>query len=275
MIRTVSFPVSTRTRWLRVFGMALLLVFFSYAVPAAQSQAQSLAPQAPGQSPIQAYDDILHRYVKDGNVDYPGIATDRYFPAYLQYLAQTDATTLTGHEQQLAFWINAYNALAIKGILDGYSPSSAFGKVRFFYLNKYSVGGQQINLYDLEHKILIPLKEPRIHFSIICASRSCPKLRSEAYSADRLEQQLEESARQFINDPQRNRFDRAQETASLSRIFDWFEQDFAGQSGTVSRYIARYVTDAELAQTLKAGDYKIKYLTYDWSLNGTPPKAPE
>ena len=274
MIRPARFPVSTRTRWLRVSGMALLALFSS-SVPAAQPQAQPRVMPAAGQSPIQAYDDILHRYVKDGHVDYAGIATDRYFPAYLQYLAQTDATTLTGREQQLAFWINAYNALAIKGILDGYSPSSAFGKVRFFYLNKYSAGGQQINLYDLEHKILIPLKEPRIHFSIICASRSCPKLRSEAYSADRLEQQLQESARLFINDPQRNRFDRAQKTVSLSKIFDWFAQDFADQSGTVSRYLARYVTDAELAQALEAGHYKIKYLTYDWSLNGTPPKTPE
>ncbi len=274
MIRHACLLASTHTRWLRVTGMALL-VFFSFAVSAAQPDTQVLAMPVPGQSPTQAYDDILHRYVRDGQVDYPGIATDNHFPAYLQYLAQTDAAALTGREQQLAFWINAYNALAIKGILDGYSPSSALGKVRFFYLNKYSVGGRQINLYDLEHEILIPLKEARIHFAIICASRSCPKLRSEAYSADRLEQQLEEGARNFINDPQRNRFDRTQKTATLSRIFDWFEQDFSGQSGTVLRYIARYVADAELARALEAGHYKIKYLTYDWSLNGPSPKAPE
>lgn len=267
-------PASTRTQRWRVPGIALM-VFFSVAVPAAQPEAQLQAMPEPDQPLAQVFDDILHRYVMDGHVDYPGIAADGRFQTYLEQLAHTDAATLTAREQQLAFWINAYNALAIKGILDGYSPSSAWGKVRFFYLNKYSVGGQQINLYDLEHKILIPLKEPRIHFSIICASRSCPQLRSEAYSADKLDRQLEDSARNFINDTQRNRFEPGEKTAYLSKIFDWFEKDFSGHSGTVLRYVARYIADAELAQALQAGDYAVKHLTYDWRLNGAPPKAPE
>lgn len=87
--------------------------------------------------------------------------------------------------EKLAFWINAYNALAIKGTLDGSSPRSFFGKAKFFYTDKYQAGGVKTNLYDLEHEILLPLDDARVHFAIVCASRSCPKLRSEAYTVGR------------------------------------------------------------------------------------------
>lgn len=253
-----------------------LLIFFS--VTAALGAEQEKAAQntsAPAQPLAQPFDDILHRYVTDGQVNYPGIAADPRFNTYLEQLKQTDAETLPSRTDKLAFWINAYNALAIKGILDGYSPSTFFGKVRFFYNNEYMAGSKHTNLYDLEHKILIPLKEPRIHFSIVCASKSCPKLRSEAYTAERLEQQLEDNARQFINDKERNRFDRQKKIAYLSEIFDWFEEDFSAHSGSVLKYAARYAKDPELAHELEAGSYIIKYLTYDWSLNGTPSKANE
>jgi hypothetical protein len=219
------------------------------------------------------FDEVLKTHVSDGWVDYNGIAADRRFADYVKRLEISDAQKFSSPKERLVFWINAYNALAIQGILKGSSPKSFFGKIGFFYNDKYRVGGVDTNLYDLEHKILRPLGEPRIHFAIVCASKSCPRLRAEAYAPNRLNEQLDESARRFINDPSRNRFDREKKVAHLSKIFDWFDDDFAQHSGSVARYVARYVDDPTLAEELVAGHYKIKYLDYLWDLNGLPVMA--
>ena len=219
----------------------------------------------------QPLDEVLRANVVDGQVDYPGIAADPRFNEYVERLKSEPA--VNGGEEELAYWINAYNALAIKGILDGRSPGSFFGRIGYFKNAKYSVGGKEINLYDLERDVIIPIGEPRIHFAINCASASCPKLLSEAYSANQLEQQLETTTTQFINDPTRNRFDKEKKVAHISKIFDWFNEDFEKHSGSVQAYLAQYVDDPALAEELQNGRYKIKYLKYDWSLNGTPPKG--
>ncbi len=120
---------------------------------------------------------------------------------------------------------------------------------------------------------MIPdFREPRIHFAIVCASRSCPKLPSEAYRPDDLDRQLEASARAFINDSTRNRFDRSGKVASLSMIFSWFEEDFTRQTGSLTGYVRRYVADRELSEDLKSSSYRVKFLEYDWRLNGRPPE---
>ncbi|MEE9233769.1 MAG: DUF547 domain-containing protein [Nitrospirales bacterium] len=146
------------------------------------------------------------------------------------------------------------------------------GKYQFFISQNYSVGGATINLFDLERKILIPdFHEPRIHFAIVCASRSCPLLRSEAFSPTRLEIQLDDGAQRFINDPRRNHFDQEQKIAYLSKIFDWFTEDFEAKSGSLIKYIAQYVSDSQLAQDLRVTTYQVEFLDYDWRLNGSPP----
>ena len=119
--------------------------------------------------------------------------------------------------------------------------------------------------------MLRPLGDPRIHFAIICASKSCPFLRSEAFAAAKLDAQLDAQARQFINDPSRNRFDKASGTAALSEIFKWFEEDFRG-AGSLQKYLAKYADDPEVARMLAADGFRIEWMTYDWSLNGTPPR---
>jgi len=216
------------------------------------------------------FDAILKASVDKGYVDYPRIAADPRFPAYIQSLAgplPDDA----GRDEQLAFYINAYNALAIRGILDGLSPSSLLGRYRYFKGTDYDVGGRRMNLYDLERDVIIPYGEPRIHFAIVCASASCPPLRAEAYTADQLDAQLEDQARQFIGDTSKNLFEAEKRTARLSKIFDWYPEDFASHSGSVQQYVAQYVTDADIAAALRAQEYRIRYLKYDWSLNGIEP----
>ena len=115
--------------------------------------------------------------------------------------------------------------------------------------------------------------DPRIHFAINCASQSCPKLLSMAYSADTLEKQLDANTREFINDPTRNRFDQDKKIAYVSKIFHWFKEDFAQHSGSVQKYLATYVADPAIADDLANERYKIKYMKYDWRLNGTAPKV--
>ncbi len=220
----------------------------------------------------KVFGEVLGAHVKDGVVYYPGIQTDDRLPIYLAKLDRVDPHALATRSERLAFWINAYNAFAIKGIVDQYSPMSWWGRYRYFIGRDYPVGGQRINLYDLERKVLIPyFREPRIHFAIVCASTSCPRLQSRAFTAAELEGLLEQGAKAFINDPTRNRFDREEQIAYLSKIFDWFEEDFVAHSGSLLNYVKRYLADPELVDELETTTYSVRFLEYDWGLNGPPP----
>ena len=253
--------LSGKKRWQtgRVISITALLIVASITGVSANSSLHD---------PLDA---VLSAHVIDGRVNYPGIASDRRFASYLGQLKQTQAVKLRRRES-LVFWINAYNALAIQGILNGGSPSSFFGRLGYFNNTTYEVGGRQINLYDLERKVIIPMGEPRIHFAINCASLSCPKLQAGAYRVERLDAQLDQATRAFINAPNNNRFDTGKRIAYLSKIFDWYEDDFT-KNGTVLEYVANYVSNPAVARSLRSGDWTIEYLDYDWSLNGIPPQG--
>jgi Protein of unknown function, DUF547 len=216
-----------------------------------------------------AFDALLRANVKAGHVNYPGFQDASGLKSYLAELAKP--AKLDSKAEQLAYNINAYNAFAIQGILDGLSPSTFIGRQRYFKLQEWPLAGKRISLHDLEHAVLRPLGDPRMHFAIICASKSCPFLRSEVYTATKLDAQLDEQARQFVSDPSRNRFDKATKTAHLSEIFKWFDEDFRG-AGSVQKYIAKYVDDAEVARMLANDGFRVEWIPYDWNLNGTPPR---
>lgn len=251
----------------------VILVVLVIGLQAACSSApRSFAPKEPiplSEFSSQYFDEVLHAYVKDGVVNYPAIAQDDRLQLFIWQLDRFNPNTLPSRQHSLAFWINVYNAFAMKGILDGYSPQTLWGRYQYFIGHDYYVGGRPINLYNLERDLLIPdFRDPRIHFAIVCASRSCPKLASQVYSPDQLEKQLEDSARIFINDPAKNRFDRIQRIAYLSKIFEWFEKDFTAHSGSLLKYVAQYVTDPEVAPDLNANRYRVEFVDYDWTLNG-------
>lgn len=231
------------------------------------------SPIPPASVSHALWDALVRLHVKDGVVDYPALARDKRFGEYVNQLNHVDPQAFPGTQEQLAFWINAYNALAAKGIVDGYSPTSLWGKYRYFIGRDYSVGGASLNLYDLEHDILIPqFKEPRIHFAIVCASASCPRLQSWAYRPGELDRQLDQAAREFINDPARNRFDREKRVVHLSMIFNWFSEDFIAHSGSLIQYLKPYLNDASLVKDLEMTPYRVEFMEYDWSVNGIPPK---
>ncbi len=227
-----------------------------------------------------AWTALLGRFVHDGLVDYAGLEQggEADLAAYLRALEsvrRTDYESWT-REQKLAFWINAYNAHMVRLILDHYPlksvqdigilPGAAF-RTRSIAMPGLRPG--KLSLDDIEHRILRQeFSEPRIHSAIVCASKGCPALRSEAYRAGDLDRQLDEAVRAYIGDGTRNRFDAASNTLYLSSIFKWFREDFERAAGSLPAFVARYAGEP-LATALRSGNVRIDFLDYDWSLNGT------
>lgn len=214
------------------------------------------------------YDEILLQNVRNGFIDYDRIAADRRFGSVIEQFGATTATPPETDEERLALYINAYNAFAIRGIINGHSPESWWGRRKFFKGEEYSLIGEEISLEAIEHDRIIPMGDPRIHFAIVCASLSCPRLSSHAYQPDSINVQLHDAAKQFINDPTRNRFDLERRIAFLSKIFEWYSDDFEAAGGSTQRYLARFVDDAQVQDALRGDEFDVRYLEYDWSLNG-------
>lgn len=213
-------------------------------------------------------DAVLLRNVQNGFVDYDGIRADPAFGRYLTGLSTATNGDLDDPDVRLAFLINAYNVLAIQGILDGYSPSSWFGRRTYFKVREYGLLGGTTTLEQLEHGRILPLGEPRVHFAIVCASLSCPRLASRAYAPATLDAQLDAAARSFANDPTRNRYDVQRRVAFLSSIFDWYQADFIRAAGSTQKYLARYVSDPAAAELLARDGFDVRFVDYDWDLNG-------
>ena len=222
-----------------------------------------------------AFDRLLKTHVTaDGRVDYDAFARAPAFPAYLERLAQAAPDTLS-REEQLAFWINAYNAYTIQ-LVNAHGErksirniNKTLGVIKAMGPWKEEIvraGGKTMSLDFVEHEIIRKrFREPRIHFALVCAARSCPPLRREAYAGDRLGAQLEEQARLFIaRSPEKNRIEVAAATAHLSPIFGWFKEDFGPDLG---KFLARYVDDPAARALLESGKFKIVETPYDWALN--------
>lgn len=217
---------------------------------------------------FEAFDELLLQNVRNGFVNYDGLADDDRFNSFVEQIGVASPSILEGPDGGLAYYINAYNALAIQGILNGGSPERTRGRRKFFKRQTYQVMGKSISLETLEHERIIPLGDPRIHFALVCASMSCPRLSHRAYTPESVNVQLHDAARRFINDPTRNRFDLERRIAFISMIFDWYADDFATAGGSVQRYLARFVEDAEVQDALRTEEFELRYVDYDWGLNG-------
>lgn len=206
------------------------------------------------------WNNLLQKYVSaEGNVNYKTFKTDRNL--LLQYLFSLGENIphedWTKHEK-LAFWINAYNAMTIDLILRHY-PIISIKDIKDPWEQRYwKLGDKWYNLEEIEHQILRKMNEPRIHFAIVCASYSCPKLLNETYKAETLENQLTEVTEEFLNDKKRNNI--SQNRLELSKIFQWFSKDFK-QDGNIIDFINQY---SQIQISEKA---KIIYMDYNWGLN--------
>lgn len=250
------------------------------------------------------WEQVLQSHVRAGRVDYKNLKSHpEAFERYLESLAalRSGEYDSWSREAKVAFWLNAYNALTVKAVLDHYPiKPSWLGSIRYpknsirqipgvWDKLRFGVMGRQVTLDEIEHGTLRnSFKEPRVHMALVCASVGCPPLRGEAFTGSKLASQLDDQARLFLGSPKRLRIDRSAGGASglpgpgivyLSPIFRWFGDDFkaayapakgfgshSAAEKAALNFISRYASDAD-RRYLEAGGYPIEYLGYDWSLN--------
>jgi hypothetical protein len=228
----------------------------------------------------QSLSDLLDRYRDPaGNLSYMAMLGDNTSVRHAESLANFDIESLRSREERLAFWINSYNALSIYGVIKKLKSDPKFiekgignwfGRVRFFALQKFHVGGKSYTLRAIENMIRKEFQDPRIHFALNCSTLGCPVLKDGLYSADNIENELEEAARLYIRSPRGSRIDKKRNALHLSLIFKWSRGEFHISGKSLVQYVAKYMSD-ENANYLRSNEnaIKIKFMEYDWSLNNS------
>lgn len=218
----------------------------------------------------ELWDSLLKKHVDEqGFVDYKGMQKDSTrLNKYLELLSGSHPNKKSWtKEEQMAYWINAYNAFTVKLILDHYPVNSIKDiKQGIPFVNTVwdikfiNIQGQEYDLNNIEHGILREFwNDARIHAAVNCASYSCPRLRDEAFTANELDAQLDDAMKLFINDSRRNKI--GTDKAELSEIFNWFKGDFKDDAGSLQKFINRY-SDKKITDQMD-----ISHLEYDWKLN--------
>ncbi len=206
------------------------------------------------------FTDFLQKQVStEGEVNYKNIkANDDELHAYLnQFIAISPKDSWTKKEK-LAYWINAYNAFTIKLIIDNY-PLESIKDIKNPWDKEFiPINGKMLSLNHIEHEILRKMNEPRIHFAIVCASASCPKLQNKAFIAEKLDSQLTAVTKGFLSDSSKNNIQK--DVIEISKIFKWFSKDFK-ENGTLIDFLNTY-SDVKISS-----EAKINYMDYSWELN--------
>lgn len=204
-------------------------------------------------------------------VDYSAVSRDPDWRLLLRSLEASQADAVEGREK-LAFWINAYNILAIEIVARNYPVASikdVGSLLRPVWKRQAgTIDGRDVTLEGIEHRTLRPLGDPRIHGAIVCASLSCPPLRREPYRAESLDAQLDDNMRRWLADPRKGAVvGSGDRTLRASSIFKWFAEDFEAQGG-VPAFLERYGPEEVRALLREEGKrVRLRYLDYDWSLN--------
>lgn len=267
----------------QIAALTISSVFFSGTTRAGtpvylgDSRARLVSMHTINHSP---WNELLTKYVdSNGRVNYRGWHSSRtdqaQLDSYLRHLstASRAADGQTTKADQLAFWINAYNAVTMKGILREYPTKSIRDHTpKLWGYNiwndlKLYVGGQPISLDSMEHKVLRKMAEPRIHFAIVCASIGCPRLMNEAYVADRVDDQLTINAKDFFSRQQNFRYDANSKRFYLSAIMDWFGEDFGSGQAAVLKRIAVWLPTDSAINAANRNAVSVSYLSYNWNLN--------
>ncbi|RED50214.1 DUF547 domain-containing protein [Seonamhaeicola aphaedonensis] len=207
----------------------------------------------------QLWNNLLEKYVSnDGLVDYQGFKKDYIkLEEYITVLQNSLPKKESSKNYKLAYWINAYNAFTVDLILRHYPIKSIKEINKPWKQRLWKLEDKWYNLDEIEHQILRKMNEPRIHFAIVCASYSCPKLQNEAFTTFNLETQLRNATKEFLSDTERNEI--SENELKLSKIFQWFSKDF--NNGSLIDYLNVY-TDVSISEKAK-----ISYKDYSWNLN--------
>ena len=207
---------------------------------------------------------------------------DSYIDSLALVSPQSHGTRFSGPDDRLAYWINAYNALVLKGVISAYPVSTVMAvgtEGWFFGEQKFVVGGVGMTLDHLENRIIRPVfGEPRIHFAINCAAASCPPLENRIFDGPTLEQRLDAATRRFARTVSHVRIDRDEKTVYLSKILEWFATDFV--AGTPApdpegsrllspplRFLIPYLAPSDAEYLRKNPDVAVAFVEYDWTLN--------
>lgn len=221
--------------------------------------AEAVASPLPASHAI--WHQLLQRHVTAaGKVDYAGFKRDMpQLDRYLNILATQTPRADWSRNAQMSYWINAYNAFTVKLIVDNYPLKSIRDLGKPWDRSFIQLGDKSYSLNEIEHKVLRPtFQDPRIHFAVNCASQSCPQLLNEAYTADKLDQQLTAQARAFVNNKRHNDLQGSQ--AAISQLFDWYKEDFT-KKGSLIDFLNQYATRPLQAEAT------LTYKAYDWKLN--------
>jgi hypothetical protein len=225
-------------------------------------------PARPGVDPEKAWANHLARFVDaQGRMDYAGMARD---PAdlntYLDSIARVSPESAPAQypspESKLAYYINAYNALAMYDVLKSNLPPNLNDvKVTFFYKNRFELGGRYISLYALENQIIRPMGDPRVHVVLNCMARGCPRLPQEPFRSETLNAQLDAQAREFFNAPRHVELQPEAKTVRFSQILQFYTDDFLKKNPTLIAYANRF------RESPIPADWKVDFIPYDWLLN--------
>jgi len=270
----------------RVFGSTqTLLLAAALTLGAAPAAASAQDDALPGHEPFSR---VLERVVRDNGVDYATLQAGRAeLDAYLATLAAVDPAALerASHEARLAFWINAYNACMLRLVVDHYPirknrrlldrvknaiadrPENSVWQIPDVFTREHCrIAGRERSQDQIEHEIIRPMGDPRIHFAVNCAARSCPPLTPEAYEPETLEAQLDARVKAFVASARHFSLDPGPPpTVRLNKVLDWFKEDFGGIEG-LRTFLAPYL-EPEAARVLADPGTRVEFFEYDWTLN--------
>jgi len=234
--------------------------------------------------PYITWERTLANYVdSEGLVDYAGLKNRGMadFRAFMDVLASTDPATLGGEAEQMALWINAYNAVVMWQVVERYPIESVrdvgvlWGLVGGFFKQTFPVAGREMSADDIEHSTLrAEFDDERIHWALVCAAFGCPRLLDTPYRAATLDATLAERSYEFLGQPRGLQLDRTTNTLYLSSYFDWYEDDFVEVAGDRIDYVLRYAPD-DVAAYVRANrsNLTVRIMDYDWTLN-EPSRGP-
>lgn len=207
-----------------------------------------------------SWNELVMRHVSaEGNVNYEGFRKNSTtLRSYIASLGDTLPDESWSKNDKLAYWMNAYNAMTVDLILRNLPLESIKDIEKPWEQRLWKLGNKWYNLDEIEHQILRKMDDPRIHFGINCASYSCPPLLNEAFTAKKVDDQLDYLAKRFINDPTRNTI--TTDSIEVSKIFNWFSKDFK-QNGSLIDFLNQY-SDIKIS-----ANAKVRYKDYNWELN--------
>ena len=227
------------------------------------------AVSVPANVSHEAWDGLVKKYVNErGLVAYAAWKENKAdldaLEAYLRQFAAKPETPASGNDEAASL-INLYNATTVRWILTNYPADSIMGLSDSFGAKRHEIGGRKTSLNDIEHGSARPLLGYRAHAALVCAARSCPPLQRFAYTADKVESQIDTAYRAWLAREDLNHFVPEEKKAEISSIFNWFKEDFA-KAGGVKTILPKYAPQQD-QNFLAGGDYEISYLAYNWGLN--------